>query len=81
MLLLRWGSKRGATVPRPLSSPWEEAQLHSTVLECAQGRVTKLTRGMEHLPYQDRLREGLCGTERRRLRGEPRAALRYLKGL
>lgn len=81
MLLLRWGSKRGATVPRPLSSPWEEAQLHSTVLECAQGRVTKLTRWMEHLPYQDRLREGLCSTERRRLRGQREVIFQCLKGL
>jgi len=36
---------------------------------------------MEHLPYQDRLREGLCSTERRRLWGQREVIFQCLKGL
>ena len=49
---------------------------------CIQRNATKLTQGMEHLPYEDGLRElGLCSMGRRRLWGELRAAFQYLKGL
>jgi len=67
--------------PHLASRPGPPPQERCGAFGKVQKRTTRMSKGMEHLSYKDRLRElGLFGLEKRRLQGDLTTVFQYLKG-